>query len=186
MPILPITIYPAPILKRKAKPVANVTDAIRRLLDDMAETMYAAPGLGLAGPQVNQGLRVIVVDVGEPVPSIDRTETTETHSKLYQLVNPEIIAHEGDVVECEEGCLSIPHFRAVMQRQARVTVRALDRDGQPIEIIGHDLLAICLQHEIDHLNGKLIIDGLSQLKKDQYVRQLKQRRREDGHDEGEM
>lgn len=186
MAILPITIYPAPILKRKARPVAQVTDVIRCLLDDMAETMYAAPGLGLAGPQVNRGLRVIVVDVGEPVPSVDRTETIERQPKLYQLVNPEIVASEGGVVECEEGCLSIPHFRAMMQRQERVTVRALDRNGRPIEVPGYGLLAVCLQHEIDHLNGTLIIDGLSQLKKDQYVRQLKQRRRQDEHATGEM
>ncbi|MBI2346723.1 MAG: peptide deformylase [Deltaproteobacteria bacterium] len=186
MAVLPITIYPAPILKRKAKQVPAVTDEIRRLLDDMAETMYAAPGIGLAAPQVNVGLRVIVVDVGEPVPLLDRTEPKETRRKLYQLVNPEIVAREGEV-ENEEGCLSIPHFRQVMKRRAKVTVRALDRTGKPIEIAGHELLSVALQHEIDHLEGKLIIDGLSQLKKEQYLRQLKQWEKEQAaHVPGEL
>lgn len=186
MAILPITIYPAPILKRPAKPVTKITDEVRRLLDDMTETMYDAPGVGLAAPQVNHSLRVIVVDVGEPVPSIDRTETGPTHRKLYQLVNPELVVLSDDCVDSEEGCLSIPHFRAVIKRHATVTVRAVGRDGKPIEIAGYGLLAAALQHEIDHLDGKLIIDDLSQLKKDQYVRQLKQLQRREGHETGEL
>jgi len=116
---------------------------------------------------------------------VDRTTATEIHRKLYQLVNPEIVASDG-AVECEEGCLSIPNFRIVMARKAHVTVRALDREGRPIEIPAGDLLAVALQHEIDHLNGKLIIDGLSQLKREQYLRQLRQWQKDQGHEPGEL
>ncbi|MBI4365268.1 MAG: peptide deformylase [Deltaproteobacteria bacterium] len=184
MATLPIVIYPAPILKRPAKPVATITDATRRILADMAETMYAAPGVGLAAPQVGVASRLCVVDVGEPVPSLDRTESAPTHAKLYQLINPAIVERSEELVDAEEGCLSIPHFRIVMRRHAIVTVRATDPEGRRNEVHGHGLLSVALQHENDHLDGKLIIDSLSQLKQEQYLRQMKQPSRD--HEAGEL
>lgn len=180
MAVLPITIYPAPILQQRATAVADVTDAIRRLLDDMAETMYAAPGVGLAGPQVAISQRVIVVDVGEPVALTpdDPAQPIEREPRLYQLVNPMIMRREGTLT-WEEGCLSLPDFRIEMQRAARVVVQALDRDGTPLTIDAHGLLAVALQHEIDHLDGKLLIDQISRLKRRMYAEKLEKQRQED-------
>jgi peptide deformylase len=173
MAILPIAIYPEPILKTVAEPVATVTDEIRVLLDNMTETMYAAPGVGLAGPQVHHNKRVLVCDVGEPVlmeqedvdPDIQRTP------KLYQLINPEILDSSGSLT-WEEGCLSLPELHVEIERNEHIIVRALNRDGEECTIDAHGLLAVVLQHEIDHLNGTLIIDQLSNLKRNMYAKKL--------------
>jgi peptide deformylase len=160
MALLDILIYPDPRLHEKAKPVEKVDDRIRKLIDDMSETMYAAPGIGLAAPQVNVLERVITVDV------------SEGRDSLVALVNPEIIAKEGDI-EFEEGCLSVPGIYAPVHRGESIRVRALDRDGNTFELDADGLLAVCIQHEIDHLDGKVFVDYLSRLKQDRIKKKLK-------------
>jgi peptide deformylase len=150
--ILDIRVLGDPILRQDTKPVAIVTDEIRRLIDDMFETMRAAKGIGLAAPQVGRTERVAVVDV-------------EGGKQPLVLVNPEVISRDTKLEKSEEGCLSIPDLFGDVERPATVVVRALDRDGNPFEIQGAELLARCLQHEIDHLHGKLFIDYLSVLKR---------------------
>lgn len=174
MAILPVAIYPEPILSQVAEPVATVTNSIRQLLNDMAETMYAAPGVGLAGPQVHVRKRVIVVDAGKPtlMRMDDAREPFSRVADLYQLVNPVIVAQEGSIA-WEEGCLSLPEFHSVKTRAACVTIEALDLHGQPITVHGEGLLAVVLQHEIDHLDGTLIIDDLSRLKRNLYIDRLR-------------
>lgn len=164
MSLLPVKIYPDPVLKTVCEPVGKITREIQKLLDDMAETMYAAPGIGLAAPQVGVTARVIVVDVSWKEESNKR--------ELFQLVNPKITAKSGEI-EWDEGCLSIPGFTQIMRRARQVVVEALDRGGKPVTIEGSDLLAVCLQHEIDHLDGKLIIDHASRLKRKIYLDKLK-------------
>ena len=149
MSLLDIRVLGDPILREETTPVTAVTDELRRLIDDMLETMYAAKGIGLAAPQVGRRERLTVIDV-EDGPIV--------------LVNPEIVTAEGRT-KGEEGCLSIPEIYGDVERAARVVVRALDRDGKPFEIEGRELLARCLQHEIDHLHGRLFIDYLSVLKR---------------------
>ncbi|BAI73043.1 peptide deformylase [Azospirillum sp. B510] len=152
---LPILVAPHPILKRKAQPVAEVDARVVKLMDDMVETMYDAAGIGLAAPQVGVLDRVIVVDVhekGEPPNPI-------------RLANPEIIWSSEDKAVCEEGCLSVPEQYAEVTRPQRVRVRYLDERNQPQEIEAEGMLATCLQHEIDHLNGVLFVDYLSMLKR---------------------
>jgi len=151
MAILPILIYPDPRLHKKAQPVAHVDDSVRRLAADMAETMYAAPGVGLAATQVDDHRRVIVIDVSE-----DR-------SKLLTFVNPEIVARRGEC-EGEEGCLSVPGIYGTVTRSAEVRVRALGLDGQPFELDAEGMLAVCIQHEMDHLQGRVFVEYLSRLK----------------------
>lgn len=151
MAILPITVLGAPILRQETVPVTAVTDELRELADQMLETMHAASGIGLAAPQVGRSERLCVVSVD------DRT---------YTLFNPEIVAREGKL-RWEEGCLSIPEVFGWVDRAAWVKVRALDRTGTVIEVEGTELLGVCLQHEIDHLHGKLFIDHLSFLKRRQ-------------------
>jgi peptide deformylase len=152
MAILNILHFPDPRLRNKAKAVANVDDALRKLVDDMFETMYAAPGIGLAATQVNVAQRLVVIDV-----------TAEKTQPLC-FINPEIIDKSGEE-EMEEGCLSVPGYYDVVRRAERVKVRALDRNGQAFEIDTDGLLAVCIQHEIDHLDGKLFVDYLSELKR---------------------
>jgi len=147
--LLDIYVLGSPVLRQETSPVAKVTDDLRRLIDDMFDTMYAAKGIGLAAPQVGRLERVAVLDVGD--------------SPLV-VVNPEVIRSEGSG-KAEEGCLSIPEVFGEVERATRVAVRALDREGREFEIDGADLLARCLQHEIDHLHGKLFIDYLSVLKR---------------------
>lgn len=168
MSLLPIVVYPDPILKTVCEPVETVTKEIQKLLDDMAETMYAAPGIGLAAPQVGVKKRVLVCDVLWK----EEGEGQKPKRELYQLVNPEIIHREGQI-EWEEGCLSIPGFSQIMKRSAKIKVAALDKKGKPVTIEGEGLLAVCLQHEIDHLDGKLIIDQTSRLKRNLYLDKLK-------------
>ena len=162
MAVLEIKQFPAPVLRAKGRPVGEITPEIQRLIDDMTETMYAAPGVGLAAPQVGVPLRLAVIDVslkGEGHP-------------LVVLINPEIISGEGESEE-EEGCLSVHDFNAAIKRRARVTVRATDREGRPFEVTGDGLLAKALQHEIDHLDGLLILDRVSPLKRELYKRRIR-------------
>ncbi len=167
-----IVIWPDPILKQVAAPVDRVDDTVRRLLDDMSETMYAADGVGLAAPQVGIGKRVIVIDVSPREPD----------QKLIHLVNPEIVEADGKTVYTE-GCLSVPGEAEEVERANRVRVRALDYSGKPFEIVAEgDLLAIALQHEIDHLQGTLFVDHLSSLKRElirKRMKKLKQQRAEE-------
>jgi peptide deformylase len=151
MAVLTILRYPDPRLEKVAKPVDQVDESIRQLVRDMAETMYAAPGIGLAATQVDVHKRVIVLDV------------SDTRDQLIVLINPEILAREGEQ-ECEEGCLSVPGVYDVVKRAEKVKVRALDRDGKPFELDADGLLAVCIQHEMDHLEGKVFVEYLSRLK----------------------
>ncbi len=151
MALLPILRYPDPRLHTRAAPVREVNDEIRQLVADMAETMYEAPGIGLAATQVNVHKRVVVIDV------------SEDKSALVALINPEIIARSGEQV-CEEGCLSVPGIYDKVSRSETVRVRALDQQGKPFELDAEGLLAVCIQHELDHLEGKVFVEYLSQLK----------------------
>jgi peptide deformylase len=164
MAILDILYYPDPRLRNKAKPVEKVDDAIRQLVDDMFETMYEAPGIGLAATQANVPKRVLVIDISE-----------EKTAPLC-LVNPEIVAGEGEE-QSEEGCLSVPGIYDTVTRSERVKVNALDRDGQSIELEADGLLAVCIQHEIDHLDGKLFVDYLSNLKRQRIRKKLEKESR---------
>lgn len=151
MALLPILRFPDPRLKKVAAPIRDVDDSIRRLARDMAETMYEAPGIGLAATQVDVHKRLIVMDV------------SEARDELLVLINPEIIESEGQQV-CEEGCLSVPGIYDKVERAERVVVRYLDLDGKLRTIEADGLLSVCLQHEIDHLDGKVFVDHLSPLK----------------------
>jgi peptide deformylase len=151
MALLPILRFPDPRLKKTASPVREIDDSIRRLARDMAETMYEAPGVGLAATQVDVHKRVIVIDV------------SETRDELLVLINPEILESEGSQT-CEEGCLSVPGIYDKVERAEHVAVRYLNLDGTIRTIEGEGLLAVCLQHEIDHLEGKVFVEHLSPLK----------------------
>ena len=150
MSLLDIRVLGDPILRQETRPVAEVTDELRRLVDDMFETMHVAQGIGLAAPQVGRTERLTVVQI-----EADR----------FVLINPEIVAAEGKKTKAEEGCLSIPDVYGDVERPGHVVVRALDIEGKPFEVEADDLLARCFQHEIDHLHGKLFIDYLSVLKR---------------------
>ncbi|MFP4080181.1 MAG: peptide deformylase [Ectothiorhodospira sp.] len=175
MALLDILHFPDSRLRRQAEPVPVVDDAIRRLVDDMFETMYASEGIGLAAVQVNVHKRVVVMDVAG--------EGSEERSGqgLYPrcFINPEILEHEG-LVETDEGCLSVPGFYEPVRRAERIRLRALDRDGSPFELEAAGLLAVCIQHEVDHLNGRLFVDHLSTLKRDRIRKRLEKQARQDG------
>lgn len=160
---LPIITLPDPLLRKPSARIEHVDDDLRRLMDDMLETMYAAPGVGLAAVQVGIPRRLIVLDV---------TGDEEEKRPIF-LVNPEIVERGPDLRLHEEGCLSIPEVRIEIERPSQVTIRYLDRDGKARELVAEDLLATAIQHEIDHLDGKLIIDYLSRLKRDIIVRKFK-------------
>ena len=162
MAILEILKYPDPRLSRVARPVENITDDIVQLINDMLETMYAAPGVGLAANQVGALYRIVVLDVDHENPQ----------KKVYKLINPTIVRSEGEIL-WEEGCLSVVDFTAEVRRAARVEVAALDDHGKETKIEAEGLLAVALQHEIDHLDGKLFIDRISRLKRDLYTRKRK-------------
>ncbi len=151
MALLPILRYPDPRLHTVAAPVTEVDDKIRKLVADMAETMYEAPGIGLAATQVDVHRRIVVIDV------------PEDKSGLMALINPEILERSGEQV-CEEGCLSVPGIYEKVSRAERVKVRALNENGESFEFEADGLLAVCVQHEIDHLDGKVFVEYLSQLK----------------------
>ncbi len=162
MTIQTIKEYPEPVLRLKAQPVERFDEQLKTLVADMAETMYDAPGIGLAAPQVGQSLRVIVVDTTTP---------GEPHRYLA-MINPEIIAHEGHQVD-EEGCLSVPDLTAQVERYLTVTVAYQDEDGTAHQVETENRFAVVLQHEIDHLNGVLFIDHLSPLKRSLYKKKRK-------------
>ena len=157
-----IVIWPDPVLKEVARPVGAVDDTIRRLLDDMSDTMYAADGVGLAAPQIAEGYRCIVID----------TSPRQEGQKLIHLVNPEIVRKDGTTTYTE-GCLSIPGEAEEVERAAKVWVRALDYSGKPYELECDGLLAIAVQHEYDHLDGTLFVDHLSSLKRELIRRRMK-------------
>jgi peptide deformylase len=165
MAIRDILHYPDPRLRNRAEPVDSVDDSIRTLLDDMLETMYAAPGIGLAAVQVNVPNRVVTIDI------------SERGDQPLCLVNPEILALSG-TVETEEGCLSVPGIYESVERADWIRARALDRDGQPFEFEAEGLLAVCVQHEIDHLDGKLFVDYLSQLKRQRIRKKASKQQRQ--------
>jgi peptide deformylase len=162
---LPILEFPDPRLRTKAAPVAVVDDSIRQLIDDMFETMYAAPGIGLAATQVNVHKRVIVLDISE-----DR-------SAPLALINPEIVTQIG-TEETEEGCLSVPGVYDKVTRSEKIRVRTLDRSGKQKELEADGLLAVCIQHEMDHLEGKLFVDYLSELKRTRIRKKLEKDRKD--------
>jgi peptide deformylase len=157
-----IVTYGTPVLRQRTKEVANLNGDLQQLIDDMVETMYAAPGVGLAANQVGSPHRLFVAN-----PAEDRDP-----SKLLVVINPEIAESNGELVS-EEGCLSIPEFREEVRRARRILLRGLDREGRPLEVEGQDLLARIFQHEMDHLNGLFFVDRLSPAKRDILVRKLK-------------
>jgi len=167
MALLPILCFPDPRLHKVAKPVAEVNDEIRRLVDDMLETMYDAKGVGLAATQVDAHVRVVVID------------TSEERNDPRVLINPEIIAASEEMIVWEEGCLSVPTIYDKVDRHARVKVRALNRDGQAYEFEGEELLAVCVQHELDHLLGKVFVEYLSPLKRNRIKTKMIKRTRDE-------
>ncbi|MDO9151060.1 MAG: peptide deformylase [Methylotenera sp.] len=152
MAILDILNYPDPRLHTVAKPVKEVNATVRRLIDDMAETMYAAPGIGLAATQVNQHIQLLLVD------------TSETKDQLQVFINPKILERDGEQVY-EEGCLSVPGIYESVTRAEKILVEALDKDGKKFTLEAHGLLSVCIQHEMDHLLGKVFVEYLSPLKR---------------------
>jgi peptide deformylase len=165
MAILRILEFPDPRLRKKATPVANVDEELRSLIDAMFETMYAAPGIGLAATQVDVHKRLLVADISQ--------EKDDPHV----LINPEILEKDGAAVT-EEGCLSVPGYFEEVERAEHIRVRYLDRDGNQIEKDAEGLLAVCIQHEMDHLNGRLFVDYLSEAKRQRIRRKLMKDRRE--------
>ena len=165
MAILPIIHYPDPRLHKVAAPVVAVDESIRKLARDLAETMYSAPGVGLAATQVDVHKQVIVIDI------------SEAHDQLLVLINPKIVDSRGKA-DCEEGCLSVPGIFEYVSRAEWVKVRALNIDGKPFEIEGEGLLSVCMQHEMDHLKGKVFVEYLSQLKQKRIVGKLKKQQRQ--------
>lgn len=166
MAILKILQYPDERLHTIASPVSKVTDEIRALVQDMSETMYAAPGIGLAATQVDVHLRVIVIDI------------SDTHNQLHVLINPEIISQSGES-DYEEGCLSVPGIFGKVSRAERVTIEALDRDGKRYTLEADGLLAVCIQHEIDHLSGKVFVEYWSRMKQTRIQAKFKKQRRKE-------
>ncbi|HBO1486915.1 peptide deformylase [Pseudomonas aeruginosa] len=166
MAILNILEFPDPRLRTIAKTVEVVDDAVRQLIDDMFETMYEAPGIGLAATQVNVHKRIVVMDLSE-----DKSEP-----RVF--INPEFEPLTEDMDQYQEGCLSVPGFYENVDRPQKVRIKALDRDGNPFEEVAEGLLAVCIQHECDHLNGKLFVDYLSTLKRDRIRKKLEKQHRQ--------
>jgi peptide deformylase len=167
MALLPILHYPDPRLRLVAKPIETVDSTINRLADDMLETMYDAPGIGLAATQVNVQKRILVADI------------SETQDNPLVLINPEIVLEEG-VEEMQEGCLSVPGVSENVQRAERIRIKALNLEGKPFELDLDGLLAVCIQHEIDHLDGKLFVDYLTPLKRNRIRKKLEKSERQAG------
>ena len=165
MALLPILHYPDPRLHKIAAPVKRVDDKIRKIIKDMADSMYAAPGIGLAATQVDIHLRVIVIDI------------SETRDQLQTFINPEIISAEGEA-ECEEGCLSVPGIFEKVTRAAKVMMSALDENGRQRKLEADGLLAVCIQHEMDHLIGRVFVEKLSRLKQQRIVAKLFKQQRQ--------
>jgi peptide deformylase len=167
MALLPILRFPDPRLHTVAAPVALVDDALRRLIDDMLETMYDAEGVGLAATQVNVHRQLLVMD------------TSETRDQPKVLINPEITERSEEMISGDEGCLSVPTIYDEVTRHARVTVRALDRNGQPFEMQVEGFSAVCVQHEMDHLRGKVFVEYLSPLKRERIKGKMLKKTREE-------
>jgi peptide deformylase len=165
MALLPILQYPDPRLHKVAKSVVSVTEQTRKLIKDMAETMYAAPGVGLAATQVDVHERIVVIDI------------SEEHNNLKVLINPVLLTAEGEEVS-EEGCLSVPGIYEDVTRAERVVIKALDENGKEFELGADGLLAVCIQHEMDHLQGRVFVEHLSHLKQTRIRAKLKKQRRE--------
>ena len=160
---LDILTYPDKFLNEPTKPLENIDGEVQQMIDDMAGTMYEAPGIGLAAIQVGWDKSLLIYDIAP------RDEKRD----LHVLINPKIITHEGEIMSENEGCLSVPDFRADVKRAANITVEGHDRDGKPIRMDAEGLLAIVLQHEIDHLNGTLFLEHISSLKRQMYKRRIK-------------
>ena len=167
MSLLTILEYPDLRLRKRASPVAEVTEALRRIIDDMLETMYAAPGIGLAATQVNIHKRLLVLDV------------SENKNTPMVFINPQIEVLDPEPLGYEEGCLSVPGYFDLVSRPKKVKVKAIDRHGQPLEMEAEGLLAVCLQHEVDHLDGKLFVDYLSILKRQRIKQKLIKEKKKD-------
>lgn len=165
MALLHVLKYPDPRLHKIAAPVEQVDDQVRALIKDMAETMYAAPGIGLAATQVDVHRRIIVIDI------------SEARDQLRTFINPEIVEKSGEA-EWEEGCLSVPGIYEKVTRAQRVKVNALDADGKPFTLEAEDLLAVCIQHELDHLEGKVFVERLSRLKQQRILSRLRKQERQ--------
>ncbi|GAB2199273.1 peptide deformylase [Sessilibacter sp. MAH4] len=165
MALLEILEFPDPRLRKVAEPVKEVDDGIRKIIDDMFETMYNAPGIGLAATQVNIHRQIIVIDV------------SEDQSEPRVFINPEIQVVDQDLFSYDEGCLSVPGFYETVERPKHVTVKALDRNGEAFEIHPEGLLAVCIQHEMDHLSGKLFVDYISPMKRDRIRKKLEKQHR---------
>jgi peptide deformylase len=172
MALLDILVAPDPRLARTAEPVPEVDRAVRKLMDDMLDTMYAAPGIGLAAPQVGVNKRVLVLDISRD----------PKKPQPLRVANPEIVWASDELVRYEEGCLSLPDQFAEVERPARVRVRYLDENGEPVEIEADGLLATCLQHEMDHLKGVLFVDHISTLKRGMILRKLQKLKRSGAFD----
>ncbi|WP_207060752.1 peptide deformylase [Motiliproteus sp. SC1-56] len=168
MALLPILEFPDPRLRTRAEPLESVDESVGKLIDDMFETMYDAPGIGLAATQVNVHRRIIVIDISE-----DKSEP-------LVLINPEFDVLDESREESQEGCLSVPGFYEPVERANHIRVRALDREGKPFEKEAEGLLAVCIQHEIDHLDGKLFVDYLSPLKRNRIRKKLEKLHRQAG------
>lgn len=162
MALLEIRKYPDDVLKKKALPVEKVDKTLQRLIDNMIETMYAAPGIGLAAPQVGVSKRLLVIDIS----------SKEEKIPLVVLINPEITESDG-LIDSEEGCLSLPEYTTVVKRADRLAVKGLDRDGNPVEMECSGLLARAIQHEIDHLDGVLLIDRISAIKREFFKKRFR-------------
>jgi len=165
MAILDILEFPDPRLRTKAKPVTQVTDKIRTIIDDMFETMYDAPGIGLAASQVNIHQQIVVIDVSE-----DKSEP-------LVFINPKVTVLDGELEAMQEGCLSVPGFYEDIERIEHCKIEALDKDGAPFELEARGLLAVCIQHELDHLDGKLFVDYISNTKRDRIRKKLEKQHR---------
>lgn len=168
MAVLEILKYPHPVLKRRCEEVERITEETRHLIQDMAETMYGASGVGLAACQVGVPKRIVVLDVSP----------ADSEQGFFAIINPEVVSEEGEV-DHEEGCLSVPDFSEKVKRREKVCVRGLSPEGQEIEIRGEGILAMALQHEIDHLDGVLILDRVSRLKKEMYRDKLKKEKKKE-------
>ena len=164
---LKILTYPDNFLSQPAHPLDNIDGDVQQMIDQMSETMYEAPGVGLAAIQVGWNKSLLIYDIAPP----------EEGRSLNVLINPRIVHQEGEIVSENEGCLSVPEFRADVKRSASILVEGVDREGRPLRLEAHGMLAIVLQHEIDHLNGKLFIDHISALKKQLYTRRIKKKLR---------
>ena len=164
---LKILTYPDNFLRQPVHPLDDIDGDVQQMIDQMSETMYEAPGVGLAAIQVGWNKSLLIYDIAPP----------EEGRSLNVLINPRIVHQEGEIVSENEGCLSVPEFRADVKRSASILVEGVDREGRPLRLEAHGMLAIVLQHEIDHLNGKLFIDHISALKKQLYTRRIKKKLR---------